>query len=154
MPVAALCAVAAVSLLFVFIGDVNSLGPVVTMPFMLTYASVDYAYFVLAMSFDWRRKHPPNYLHDGIDGDLNYGAFGSGEAADGSAAGLFNTSRGDGQSAVDRDVQDASESTKMVDGGDSAAGQSGTRTFIISMIGVVMSTDDLRTVEAEAGSVH
>jgi hypothetical protein len=117
-------------LLFIFIGDVNSLGPVVTMPFMLTYASVDYAYFILAMSFDWRRKHPSHYLHDGIDGDLNYGAFGSGEAAN-STAGLFNTGGGHedgamaGPSAFERDLHDVSESTKMVDGGDSADHQTG-----------------------------
>ena len=52
VPVFALILVTVTSLLFVFIGKVNTLGPIVTMPFMLTYAAVDYAYFVLAMTFD------------------------------------------------------------------------------------------------------
>ena len=33
----------------------NTLGPLVTMPFMLTYAAVDYAYFALAMSYDKKK---------------------------------------------------------------------------------------------------
>jgi hypothetical protein len=45
-------AIAAVAILFVFIGNMNTLGPVVTMPFMITYAAVDYAYFTLAISYD------------------------------------------------------------------------------------------------------
>ena len=45
-------AIAVVGIVFVFIGNMNTLGPVVTMPFMITYAAVDYAYFVLAVSYD------------------------------------------------------------------------------------------------------
>ncbi len=51
----ALIVITLIALLFVFIGQVNTLGPIVTMPFMLTYATVDYAYFALAMSAE-RRK--------------------------------------------------------------------------------------------------
>ena len=36
-------------------GRVNTLAPIVAMPFMLTYCMVDYAYFSLAMSFDKRK---------------------------------------------------------------------------------------------------
>ena len=86
-------------MLFIFIGDINRLGPIVTMPFLLTYAFVDYAYFVLAMSFDYRRKCAPGgYLHDDVDGEVNYGAVGSGDVSD-DTAGLFNSS--DGHSPVD-----------------------------------------------------
>ena len=56
VPVFALVVITLISLLFVFIGKVNTLGPIVTMPFMLTYAAVDYAYFALAMSYESKQK--------------------------------------------------------------------------------------------------
>lgn len=49
--------VAAVTLTFILIGDINTLGPVVTMPFLLTYASIDYSYFALAQTFDIQLKN-------------------------------------------------------------------------------------------------
>ena len=48
----ALIVITMISIIFIFIGNVNTLGPIVTMPFMLTYGAVDYCYFALAMSFD------------------------------------------------------------------------------------------------------
>jgi len=56
VPVYSLVVITLISLLFIFIGNVNTLGPIVTMPFMLTYAAVDYCYFALAMSFDKRKE--------------------------------------------------------------------------------------------------
>ncbi|XP_014675096.1 PREDICTED: solute carrier family 12 member 8-like [Priapulus caudatus] len=56
IPVAALVVVVAAALVFVLAGRVNSLAPIVTMPFMATYACVDYAYFALAMTFDIQRR--------------------------------------------------------------------------------------------------
>ncbi len=44
-----------------FLAQVNTLGPIVTMPFMLTYAAVDYCYFSLAMSFDKRKAREDKY---------------------------------------------------------------------------------------------
>ncbi len=52
LPIYSMLAIALIGILFVFIGDMNTLGPVVTMPFMITYAAVDYAYFALAVSYD------------------------------------------------------------------------------------------------------
>ena len=39
-----------ISIVFILVGGVNSLGPIVVMPFMIAYAAVDYAFFTLAMS--------------------------------------------------------------------------------------------------------
>lgn len=49
--------IASVTLTFILIGDINTLGPVVTMPFLLTYASIDYSYFALAQTFDIQLKN-------------------------------------------------------------------------------------------------
>ena len=110
LPLYGLVAVAAVSLLFIFIGDINTLGPVVTIPFLLTYAVVDYAYFALAMSFDQRKKHTTNYLHDGITADASYGATSHDDVYD---SGLFGASR---KSPGLYDEGKVSETAKMVDG--------------------------------------
>ena len=111
LPLYGLVAVASVSLLFIFIGEINTLGPIVTVPFLLTYAAVDYAYFVLAMSFDQRKKHTTSYLHDGISAaDSVYGTVGHDDVYDG---GLFGTSK---KSADTYDDGKASETAKMVDG--------------------------------------
>lgn len=56
VPVYALVVITLVGLLFICIGDVNSLAPVVTTAFLLTYAAVDYSYFALAMSYDKRQE--------------------------------------------------------------------------------------------------
>lgn len=52
VPIAAMIVVAIVTLTFILIGEINTLGPIVTMPFLLTYACIDYAYFALAQTFD------------------------------------------------------------------------------------------------------
>jgi potassium/chloride transporter 8 len=44
--------VATVTLTFILVGHINTLAPVVTMPFLLTYAAIDYSYFALAQTFD------------------------------------------------------------------------------------------------------
>lgn len=44
--------VAIVTLGFIITGEINTLAPIVTMPFLLTYACLDYAYFALAQTFD------------------------------------------------------------------------------------------------------
>lgn len=44
--------VAIVTLAFIMIGEINTLAPIVTMPYLLTYACIDYSYFTLAQTFD------------------------------------------------------------------------------------------------------
>ena len=76
VPVFALVVITLISILFVFIGDVNTLGPIVTMPFMISYAAVDYAYFALAMSFNKQRDREKRFesgqispVHSGKGGE-------------------------------------------------------------------------------------
>ncbi|KAL2081567.1 hypothetical protein ACEWY4_023420 [Coilia grayii] len=60
-PVAAICLTSLLSMAFIFIGQVNTLAPIVTINFMLTYSVIDYSYFCVAMSYDLqvKRSRPP-----------------------------------------------------------------------------------------------
>lgn len=48
--------VATVTIMFIIVGDINTLAPIVTMPFLLTYACIDYSYFALAQTFDIQNR--------------------------------------------------------------------------------------------------
>ena len=61
LPVYALLVTTIITLIFIFVGKVNTLGPIVTLPFMLTYASVDYAYFSLVMSYDIEKANEERF---------------------------------------------------------------------------------------------
>ncbi|XP_071506178.1 solute carrier family 12 member 8-like [Diadema antillarum] len=84
-PVIAQLLVCFIAILFIFIGQVNYLGPIVTMPFLLSYAGIDYAYFSLAMSFDRVGGDPSRKEKDSLlshvidknreDGGMSYGAL-------------------------------------------------------------------------------
>lgn len=52
VPVNALILFSIVTFIFIMIGKINVLAPIVTIPYLLTYATVEYAYFSLAMTFD------------------------------------------------------------------------------------------------------
>ena len=64
MPVYALIVITIVVLLFICVGDVNTLAPVVTTAFMITYAAIDYSYFVLAMSYDRRQAREDRFAQN------------------------------------------------------------------------------------------
>lgn len=42
--------------MFIFVGNLNKLAPIVTMPFLTTYMAINYAYFAMAMSYDVKLK--------------------------------------------------------------------------------------------------
>ena len=56
MPVYALAAVSMATLVFILIGQINRLAPIVTLPFLMTYAGIDYAYFALAHAYDVQQQ--------------------------------------------------------------------------------------------------
>lgn len=56
-PVAAICFTSLLSMAFIFIGQVNTLAPIVTINFMLTYSFIDYSYFCVAMSYNLQVKN-------------------------------------------------------------------------------------------------
>lgn len=56
VPLYAMGVVATVTIMFIIVGDINTLAPIVTMPFLLTYACIDYSYFALAQTFDIQNR--------------------------------------------------------------------------------------------------
>ena len=65
--------VAVVTLTFIMTGEINTLAPIVTMPFLLTYACMDYAYFALAQTFDLRHSREQRFSVHTPSSDRNYG---------------------------------------------------------------------------------
>lgn len=68
MPVYAMAVVATVIVTFTLCGNINTLAPIVTMPFLMMYATIDYAYFALAQTFDIQHQRElrfrlVNYIH-------------------------------------------------------------------------------------------
>lgn len=53
--------VAFVTFAFIFIGEINTLAPIVTMPYLLTYACIDYSYFALAQTFDIQHQREQRF---------------------------------------------------------------------------------------------
>ncbi|KAL3308944.1 hypothetical protein Ciccas_012517 [Cichlidogyrus casuarinus] len=61
VPVAALFCLGLISILCVLFGNVNLLGPFVTIPFLATYTCLSYSYFCLAMTYDQKLKRDRAY---------------------------------------------------------------------------------------------
>ncbi|KAK8407407.1 hypothetical protein O3P69_002143 [Scylla paramamosain] len=61
VPVISLVVTVVVTLVFLMVGRINTLAPIVTMPFLATYATIDYAYFALAMTADMQRKREARF---------------------------------------------------------------------------------------------
>ncbi|XP_065353788.1 solute carrier family 12 member 8 [Cloeon dipterum] len=52
VPLYSMAVVAVTTLSFILVGQINTLAPIVTMPFLLTYAAIDYSYFALAQTHE------------------------------------------------------------------------------------------------------
>ncbi|XP_076260977.1 solute carrier family 12 member 8 [Rhynchophorus ferrugineus] len=61
VPLYAMAVVASVTFAFILIGNINSLAPIVTMPYLLTYACIDYSYFALAQTFDIQHQREQRF---------------------------------------------------------------------------------------------
>ncbi|KAG8238411.1 hypothetical protein J437_LFUL011588 [Ladona fulva] len=61
VPVYAMAVVAIVTLSFILVGQINTLAPIVTMPFLLTYAAIDYSYFALAQTFEIQMRRDERF---------------------------------------------------------------------------------------------
>ncbi|BFG00252.1 solute carrier family 12 member 8 [Drosophila madeirensis] len=61
VPLYAMAIVALVTVTFIMVGDINFLAPIVTMPFLLTYACINYAYFALAQTFDIQEQREERF---------------------------------------------------------------------------------------------
>lgn len=51
-----------VTICFVLIGGINILAPIVTIPYLLTYAAIEYAYFSMAMTFDIQIQREKRFM--------------------------------------------------------------------------------------------
>lgn len=74
VPIYAMMVVATITLAFIIKGQINTLAVIVTMPFLLTYACMDYAYFALAQTFDLRHSREQRFSSQTPTFDRNYGA--------------------------------------------------------------------------------
>ncbi|XP_076232268.1 solute carrier family 12 member 8 [Calliopsis andreniformis] len=74
VPIYAMLVVAVVTLTFIITGQINTLAPIVTMPFLLTYACLDYAYFALAQTFDIQLSREQRFRTQSPTFDRNYGS--------------------------------------------------------------------------------
>lgn len=82
VPVYAMVVIAAITLTFIFTGEINTLAPIVTMPFLLTYACMDYAYFALAQTFDLQHIREQRFRTQTPTFDRSYGADGQTESTE------------------------------------------------------------------------
>jgi hypothetical protein len=54
-----------ITLIFIAIGDMNRLATLATMPFLITYAAIEYSYFALCQQFEMNQKRLLNYRAQG-----------------------------------------------------------------------------------------
>lgn len=72
VPIYSMTVVAIVTIGFILVGDINTLAPIVTMPFLLTYACIDYSYFALAQTFDIQIRRDERLINHIFDIILSY----------------------------------------------------------------------------------
>lgn len=92
------------TLTFVMLGGINVLAPIVTIPYLLTYATIEYAYFSMAMTFDLQISREKRFM--AIATQLQQSAEGGGGGGGDGGGGNFG---GD-----DDGSPDSSRSTRKV----------------------------------------
>ena len=50
----------------------NAIAPIVTMPFLMTYTTINYAYFAMAMSYDMQKSKTEIKKDEKNDSDMNH----------------------------------------------------------------------------------
>lgn len=71
MPLYAMAVVATVTFAFILIGNINTLAPIVTMPYLITYACIDYSYFALAQTFDIQHQREQRFTRPRVHTAVN-----------------------------------------------------------------------------------
>ena len=62
----ALLVISGITLFFIGVGEMNRLATLATMPFLITYGMIEYAYFVLCMQFDMNQQRLQKYRANGL----------------------------------------------------------------------------------------
>ncbi|OTF82952.1 solute carrier family 12-like protein, partial [Euroglyphus maynei] len=62
IPINALILFVMITIGFIMIGGINVLAPIVTIPYLLTYAAIEYAYFSMAMTFDIQIQREKRFM--------------------------------------------------------------------------------------------
>nr|XP_027199966.1 solute carrier family 12 member 8-like [Dermatophagoides pteronyssinus] len=62
IPINALILFVLITIGFIMIGGINILAPIVTIPYLLTYAAIEYAYFSMAMTFDIQIQREKRFM--------------------------------------------------------------------------------------------
>ncbi|ERL94641.1 hypothetical protein D910_11916 [Dendroctonus ponderosae] len=71
VPLYSMAVVATVTFAFILIGNINTLAPIVTMPYLLTYACIDYSYFALAQTFDIQHQREQRFHRPRIQATIS-----------------------------------------------------------------------------------
>jgi amino acid transporter len=66
VPLYSMAVVAVTTLSFILVGQINTLAPIVTMPFLLTYAAIDYSYFALAQTHEIQLRREDRFRYPSI----------------------------------------------------------------------------------------
>nr|XP_045609919.1 solute carrier family 12 member 8-like [Procambarus clarkii] len=82
VPVLSLVVTVVVTVVFLMVGRINTLAPIVTMPFLATYAAIDYAYFALAMTADLQKAREARFRNQTFGTPTFASGGGTGGASD------------------------------------------------------------------------
>ncbi|XP_060068497.1 solute carrier family 12 member 8-like [Ylistrum balloti] len=115
VPIYSLILVTLVVLLFICVGDVNTLAPIVTTAFMMTYAAINYSYFALAMTYEKRQERERNLNIMPTNSKKLRGTASQGDVINGTITGSYGATGtlSDGQRPKDSFEKFASDLDKL-----------------------------------------